>query len=463
MSELCVRYDSFKKRLSEIQHPLLWVALIGIVIHLLMMSVSFVYDSNYWAVVTRNIESGEGLYGLEGYYYTPVWGYILGLVSAFQTFFLDLGELAIRVVEALPVETYDGFYMTATITSLSFQYSYKIILMIAELILAYLVYYLIRDITHDEKKSILAFALMFLCPLIMGTTCVNGMPDIFSALFMVLTIILLRKNIPLVAGMCFAMAVLTKFFPVFSFFILIAYILAVNKNDKKAGYRSLILAAIGSFVIVAIVFLPQIMQGDLSSAFSFLIDRTGTDTGTSIYYQIAGAARILLYGIIIVVSAYLGHIMYRGPGEDLDNKLMKYCMIVFALCLLYPPTPQYVVILIPVLVYWIVVDSKKYLTSWKLLIIGGTLMVFVTNGALLLPLGVYSNLFGVDTAMAIFQAFQTQIGPLSIMWILYILSGVIQYLGVLSVLWFVYKDEMEKRGDSDISEDPQKPLEQPTS
>ena len=55
------------------EHPLLTITIIGVIIRLLMIPITLVYDSNYWAIVIRNIETGSGLYELEGYYYTPVW------------------------------------------------------------------------------------------------------------------------------------------------------------------------------------------------------------------------------------------------------------------------------------------------------------------------------------------------------------------------------------------------------
>ena len=60
-------------------HPLLAVILAGVILRLLITSLSMIYDTNYWALVIRNIDSGNGLYGLDGYFYTPVWGYLLAL------------------------------------------------------------------------------------------------------------------------------------------------------------------------------------------------------------------------------------------------------------------------------------------------------------------------------------------------------------------------------------------------
>ena len=59
-------YASLKSRLAAIRHPILWILVIGIAVRLLASALSIVYDADYWALVIRNIETGEGLYGVEG-------------------------------------------------------------------------------------------------------------------------------------------------------------------------------------------------------------------------------------------------------------------------------------------------------------------------------------------------------------------------------------------------------------
>ena len=97
-----------RAHLSNIRHPFLLILVVGIILRLLIASFSMGFDADYWAVVLRNIEAGDGLYVAEGYYYTPVWGYVLGLIGALQTVFMDLGEVALRVIEAFPVRREPG-------------------------------------------------------------------------------------------------------------------------------------------------------------------------------------------------------------------------------------------------------------------------------------------------------------------------------------------------------------------
>ena len=112
----CPCVDKIRGHICRIRHPLAAIVIAGLAIHLLIMLLAMVYDSDYWAIVIRNINAGEGLYGMEGYYYTPVWGYILGLVSAFQNAFLSLGDSAVRVFDVIYFEA-SGHQTSATVTS----------------------------------------------------------------------------------------------------------------------------------------------------------------------------------------------------------------------------------------------------------------------------------------------------------------------------------------------------------
>ncbi len=118
-------------------HPLLAVILAGVILRLLITSLSMIYDTNYWALVIRNIDSGNGLYGLDGYFYTPVWGYLLALEEWFNDSFLNLGESAVRVSEIVYFEN-GNHQTTAMITSVAFGYLVKLPLALSDLILAWL-------------------------------------------------------------------------------------------------------------------------------------------------------------------------------------------------------------------------------------------------------------------------------------------------------------------------------------
>lgn len=445
--EACESSESIWRRLGSclcsVRHPILLIVAVGIIIRLVLMSASMVYDLDYWAVVIRNIESGEGLYDAEGYYYTPVWGYVLGFIAACQSMFLELGEVAIRVLEAFPVEIIPDTYYTATAPSIAFIYSVKIPLMIFDLILAYLVMVLAKDYTGDSRKAVLAFAFTFLFPVLMLSSGVIGMPDTIAAVFTVLTVVLLRRGMPFLAGASFSLAVLTKFFPVFLIFVFVAYLIVKNRGCPRRALSQVSMAVMGALLATILVFAPQIIEGNIGQCFQFIFDRTSTVTGGTLFDSIVSIFRIVAYVVVLVLSAYLAMRMTYSRPENIDDSLMKACFIISALCLVYPPTTQYMVLIVPFLAFWLTCRDSRYMLSWKIMAVGSIIYVFASNALTIMPLAVWTDLIGIDTLMAIFDWFNTTcIGPISMRSLQFIIGGVIQCIGVLSVFYLMYGDRL---------------------
>lgn len=421
---------------------LLLILFVGIVIRLAIASLSITYDSDYWTIVIRNIESGFGIYELEGYYYTPAWGYILGLIGAFQTVFMDMGEVAVRVVEAIFVEGI-GMYVTATIPSLWILYTIKLPLYVCDTITAFLIRGLVRDQTGDGRKADLAFALVFLSPVLLESSGVIAMPDTIAVMFTVLTIVLLKKDCPFLAGMTFAIAVLIKFFPVFLFFVFIAYILSKNKGDRRRAVSHVAQAAIGALITVGIMFLPPFLEGNLAQCFQFLTDRTGFAGGDLLFDTIAGILRILTYGLVVIGCAYCAYDMYRDSSEDHFGKLMKACLIIATLALVYPPTTQYIVILVPFLAYYIVTSDRRMMKSWTILGVGAVIYSSATNGLMFMPLAVWAGVGDVGFLLDLYSFWNAPfLGPISIEDIQFVIGGVLQCAGILLILWMLYGDRL---------------------
>lgn len=432
-----------KNYAAGIRHPLAVIVAAGFAIHLLVMSLAMVYDSDYWAAVIRNINAGEGLYGMEGYYYTPVWGYVLGLVSAFQNACLSLGDSATRVFEVVYFEA-SGHQTTATVTTVVFNYCTKVPLLVCDAVLAYLTYVLVYDIRRDRGRATLAFALVFLCPVIVGSTGIIGMPDTMAAMFMMFSLILLLRNRPFFAGMCFAMAALTKFFPVFLFFPLLAYLFSRNKGDLRAGCIQVASAAAGAVMVTAAIFLPQILEGDLSACFQFITDRSGTSPVSGILARLMGYTRITVYLLVILASLLVARNIYCSDREGLDRSLLRGSMVVMALCLLYPPTTQYIVILVPLLAYYAVVEDGRYLRCWWLLAIGAFIVFTVSLSTHLLPLAVHTGIIDLESLIHFFDLWNAGPGALTIWNIMFVIGSVIQYSGIAALLLMVYGADLKR-------------------
>ncbi|MDR0508484.1 MAG: EpsG family protein [Candidatus Methanoplasma sp.] len=422
-----------------VRHPVFLIAIAGIAIRFVIFPFLEVgYDSDFWATIIGNIEAGEGLYGLEGYYYTPVWGYVLSFLSFIQESLLNIDVMGLRVPEAFPIEVAKGWYLSATVTSISFNVSVKTLLLIFDLIAGYLVYWLIKDKTGDMRKATIGFALWFLCPLVICITSVSGMFDSLSVIFTLLCIIMIRKDNLFLGGVLFSFAVLTKFFPAYLVFILIAYILVKHRGDGKALVSVFKMAA-GAFLAFVVIMLPQIIQGDLAESFLFATTRATSEDG-----MISMAAVAYLAGI--AAALILGYNLFKKNKEELDDSFFISILLMVAVLFLYPPLPQYTVLLIPFLVISITTVSTKLKWSWLMTSIGGAGIVFGSNLALLLSFGTFTGLISTEYIASVVCWLQTPIfTDLSPMSIFYSIPGTIQYAGIISVLLFFIIEERKRR------------------
>jgi len=438
-------------RLCATKRPLLYAIIAVVAVHLLLMPFCVEYDINFWSYVTRNLRAGYGLYELDGYYYTPVWGYLISFMNEVETNLIPaFGVTAVRVFEALGVETIsDTYFTTATIVSLSFAYLVKMPLMVSNIVMAYLVYWLIKDRTGSDRKAILGFCLTGFCPIILGTTCLTGMPDTFSATFLLLTIVFIRKDRMLLAGTSFAIAVLTKFFPIFVLPLIIVYVL---RRKETGAFRDLTIAAAGVVLMSVIILLPAYLEGNLMSCFQFLTDRAsagivvnvsapladvfsaGSDGGSSVLDAMISKSRVIAYAAVLLAGAVLAVKMYGIEPSKMDESFLKRCFLVLVLCMLYPPAPQYVVVMLPFLAYHLVVTDRRYSVSWLILAVSAFLFVPITNGLVLMTLAEWTPLLSVDTAMGIFDWYQNTVFGLTYMDVQYYTGGAIQYAGILAAL-----------------------------
>ncbi|WP_148305847.1 DUF2029 domain-containing protein [Candidatus Methanoplasma termitum] len=417
-----------------LMHPIFFIAVVGIAIRLIISPfVAVGYDIDYWAVIIRNIESGQGLYGLEGYYYTPVWGYSLSFQSMFHELFLNINVMGQKVPEFFQAEFYSEWW-TANVTSTSFNFFLKIPFVISDIIVGYLIYWLIKDKTQDTKKATIGFTLWFLCPLIIIATSVSGMFDTFSILFALLCVVMVRKDKLFLAGILFSFAVLTKFFPAYFIFIILAYILVAHRTDGKA-FSSILKAVAGAIIAFFVLMAPQIINGEMGESLLFITSRaTSGSASTSILDVITnGAVVVFLLGI--VVAAVMGYLLTKKSKEELDDSFFKYALFIAAFLFLYPPLPQYLVFLLPFLVIYISIRNGKFKWAWLLISIGGSLFILAANFSILMPAGAFTELTSSGHIMSLIDWFQQPIiMSYSATNLLLYVSGVIQYLGILAIM-----------------------------
>ena len=424
-----------------LKNPIVIITIIGLIIRLVIgIFLNYGYDVYHWGTIIQNYESGNGLYGLDGYYYTPGWGYILGVISSFQNL-LGVDVIGERILEYLPIENYTEWFLSANATTIAFNITLKLAIFICDIVVGYLIYWIIMDITHDKKKGTIAYALWFLCPFVITIAAVEGMFDTFSTLMTLLCIIFLMKDRYFLAGMMFCMAMLTKFFPGILIFVLIAYVLLKHKDNIREGLRCIIYAAMGVVITGIVMFFPQIMENDIMVCFSFLTSRASTGLGGELG-AIGGTGTIIAYLAIIIISIIIAIHVYKSPKENADKTLLSMIMINIAVIFLYPSTPQYMVLIVPFLAMYIVMYDKQFIKPWIVLAIGTTLFSLSGNFTDLMSIGAFTNILSTQTVMDLSNWFQEPIFGLSKMGWIYYSGAILQYAGTVLILWTYFKDKI---------------------
>lgn len=388
------------------------------------------YDVSHWALVMSNISSGNGLYDLTGYFYTPVWGYILAFIDLCQQSFLTLGDTAYRVTEALGFEAYDGFISSNT-TSIAFTFWIKLPLYLVDLLVACLIYKAVSEATDDRRKAWLAFILWVFNPLVICAPAVQGMFDNIAALLTIMCFLGLRKRMYFLSGVMLGLAMLLKLFPVFLLPLAVAYVLVREDRDLRRGFSKVAYAVVGFVLVVCMIFLPQILDGTILDSFSFLIERAGA--GDTLLYKAMSVMSVLIYSLIVLGSFFIAWVFYKKAGKNLDRELLSAIVINLTLVFLYPPTPQYLILLIPFLVVYAVTIDRRFMRPLFLICIAATGYILANNFTLLLTFAHDTGIISVNDVVAWSNGFQP-------MWsFVYHFFGVVQSLSVLYLAYLIYR------------------------
>ena len=419
--------------ISFIKKPLVLIVLFGLLIRFALVPLAYDFDIYHWALTISNVNGGHNLYEIDGYYYTPVWGYLLGAMSSVSEFFFN-GLLGMRVTEILPIENLEWPYHIATITTITFNLIVKIPLIICDVVVGYLIYWLIKDRTADTKKATIGFGLWFLCPIVIYMSSIQAQFDSFSALFLLLSIILLYKDKCFLGGMIFSLAVLLKFFPGFCIIIILAYVFVKYKENGLAK-RKLLETILGIALMSIILLLPVILNGQFGSMMSFITGRT--DGGIVNILTMAAAF------FAIFMMFFLGRKMFQASKEDADRKLFAYIFITATTATLMSATPQYIIVALPFMILYIVTVEKCYMKCWTIISVSAVATALVhTNFSMFCSLAVYSGLVSPEWVIGCMQFLESGMGFNLIAILAFV--NILIVIGVFMVLLFFFADDIKK-------------------
>ena len=316
--------------LTEIQRQIILVVVIGLILrYVLGLFWTYPRDVASWCLNSENFLMGEGLYGLPGHYYTPVWGYIMALLTAVAGF--------IGIPITIPNPFFDGSQSMAPwytdLPSMEYAMLVKTFLFVIDLLVGYVIY---RIATHerDERTGLILFTIWFLCPLTIVMSSIRVMFENVEILFMLLSVLMVLERRYSYAGFAIGISLLVKPYGLFLGLLLLGFIFARSRNHRD------VLTYL-AFVVISclIVMLPVLISGELEEAMHWLTARTdnpGSGYNVTLY----------LMPVLIVLSLAISYVI-AWKGFTGVSGLMCSATLLTGAMLIAAGNIQYYLLLLP--------------------------------------------------------------------------------------------------------------------
>lgn len=332
------------------------IALVSLAIHVVVIAtMTHLGDPEYWPRIISNVDSGNGIYGLDGNYYTPVWGYILSFIGMIYHLIGAVPHLGNVFTDLLPW----GAISVANPQVISPQIvlATKLPLAIVDVIVGFQIFGIVREFTKDERKAVIAMALWCFCPMVIYMSGVQGQFDCISTMIALATLRLLREDKLLIAGAAFGLSVWLKLFPSVCLFLFVGYL--INKYGMEKGIKKTAIAAVGAIIVTVVLLIPQIMNGELDIAFGFFTGRMNTTTDSDFYNKLV-SVRLILMILLTLALMVLSFIGIRNKGENADRYLYLYAGVLISVATIISRGYQYVPSFIPfVLLFAMISDDRR--------------------------------------------------------------------------------------------------------
>jgi Gpi18-like mannosyltransferase len=413
----------------------LWILILGLAIRLVFAPVfTYPFDIEHWGVILQNTESGNGLFGLTGYFYTPAWGYILG----FEDLIINLlpgmtyGE---RFTDLLEIEGMVFPYQTATTTTPVFNFAMKLPLILVDVLVGYLIYRLVMSECGDERKAAIGFGLWFLCPIVIYMSSVQAQFDCISALLTLLCVLLVRRNLFFLAGVIFTIAALIKFFPAFCIFLLCVYV--VKATPGRLSWKNLLLSVSGAVLTALVIFLPQILDGTVMNAFSFVFGRTSE-------YDLMLMLRTYPFiGVTLVMLVVLAIFAWRMDDARRKQDFLVLILAMLSICTIFSPGPQYWIVYLPLLSYYVACRDRNralLICLIAMAILTTTAAFFNNSFSLLTTASEYLHLCEPQTVISWIHALDTPVFGTPLTQLVVFIVEFIQLIIMILIALFLLSD-----------------------
>ena len=312
------------------------VLVTGLVLRIVLgLFYTYPIEDNYWILGSTNLTAGEGLYGVPGYYYLPVWGYFLAVMTAVANF---LGIPYGHYYDDIGTSLKDCDVIVPTV---EYSLMVLIVLIVFDILVAHLIFRIGCRVTGgDERKAVIMAAIWFLCPLTIVISSIRLMFENVEIFFLLASVLMLMDRKPFPAGLLMGACFLSKQFGLFAAIILLGYSYAQTR-DIRYSLR----CVAGTAVSVLILMAPVILNGDLETSMHWFTSRVDAGTSASTFNL-----TIVLTPLIALLTAAMGFKVARDGIQDF-RALSLFMLLPVALMFILPGNVQYYLFLLPFMVF----------------------------------------------------------------------------------------------------------------
>ena len=336
------------------------VLVTGLVLRIVLgLFYTYPIEDNYWILGSTNLTAGEGLYGVPGYYYLPVWGYFLAVMTAVANF---LGISYGHYYDDIGTSLKD---CDVIIPSVEYSLMVLAVLIIFDILVAHLIFRIgCRFTGGDERKAVIMAAIWFLCPLTIAISSIRLMFENVEIFFLLASVLMLMDRKPFPAGLLMGACFLSKQFGLFAAIILLGYSYAQTRDIRYS-----LKCVAGTAVSVLILMAPVILNGDLETSMHWFTSRVDAGASASTFNL-----TIVLTPLIVLLTAAIGFKVARDGIQDF-RVLSLFMLLPVALMFILPGNVQYYLFLLPFMVFAFTKEMYIPYVSMSLLAVMSLLVV----------------------------------------------------------------------------------------
>ena len=382
------------------------ILIIGLVIRLVLMPItSSPFDMGAgWAAIMDGTYSGDTIYESGWYFYPPVWGYILSILSGVADL-IGMGSFG-----AVFPSIYDGQILTVghgLLTNLGFNFLVKIPALIFDVLTGFVAYVLVKKLTGSQKKAVIGFALWFLAPVVIMSGSMLGMFDSIMIFLMMLSLLTFMKKKYFLTGTLMSIAFFTKIFAIFLIPVMVAYIISERDVDLKERYKNLLYASLGFALIGVLIYLPAILTGEFMDSLTFFTMRNDTyaDAGG---FQFSPTFNNVFFYFPLLIAAYILIFVYMfAQKEDREKKFLWLIVLsiipIFALPYV-AYTPTYGITLLPAILILFSFKGRIAYIPWILVFLFPLHGILHYWETLFYPLAAFTDLLDLNSIVERFPS-----------------------------------------------------------